>query len=189
LIEYTKDFYVQRATKELTFELVADGPLVRAMDQTWADLVPFDPSKEVVWVSKLTPGAGGKIADFSVNDTLLTIQGEDVARRKKEATNDEMTLTFYMTGASSYRITRTRETIWNATDDPIFSYTSPYITESGAFRITNNIKGKRILVQQIGFGHLFDAPPQQILVTGQAVRIEIASVLLPNQGFQIIIMT
>jgi hypothetical protein len=189
LIEYRKDFYVQRVTKELTFEFVGDGPSTRATDQMWADIVPFDPSKEVVWVSKVTPGAGGKIGDFSVNDVLLTIQGEDAARRTKETTNDELKLTYYMRGASSYRITRTRETIWNFTDDPIFSFTSPYITESGTFKISNNIKGKRILIQQIGFGQLFNAPPQQIIASGQAARMEVASVLLPNQGFQVIIIT
>ena len=49
-----------------------------------ADIVPFDPSKEVVWVSKVNPGSlAVSIGEFSVNDVLLTIQGEDAARRTK----------------------------------------------------------------------------------------------------------
>lgn len=171
----------------MTFELVHSEPplIVKLTDSLRANLIPFGPSKEAVWQSKLSFGIGRSVSDYSVNDTSLSLEGEDESRRKKEVTKDAIIFTHYMIGLDRYRIARKRKTIWNINDDPIFTTTSPYIIEEGYFKIVNKIDGKRILIRQLGNGKLFTTPPEQILTYGQEIVLDIASVLLPNQGLLI----
>jgi hypothetical protein len=191
-IEYAEQFYIRRLSREITLEWVVDegAEIARALDYMSAELVPFDPKKEIVWRSKVTSGSDGRVSDYYVNDVSLEIEGETAARREKRASDDTMEFTHYLSGRDRYQIRRTRETFWKLNDDPVFTIKSPYIIEEGTFKVNNSFDNRRVVIQNIGHGELFrfSAPPEEIIRIGNEVRREIATVLLPNQGIQLIVV-
>ena len=72
----------------------------------------------------------------------------------------------------------------------MYTIKSPYIIEEGTFKVNNSFDNRRVLIQNVGYGELFQfaAPPEEIIRVGNEVRREIATVLLPNQGIQLIII-
>lgn len=191
-IAYTKNFYVDQISRELEISWAdRQNEIVQVKDFTEASLVPFDASREIEWVSETTAGANSDIAEYKIVDSDFQCDGEDPSKRRVEESKDrtKRTTTYFLSGKSSYRTSRTRLMTWKITKDPCYLSNSPYIIGGGSFKITNKLSGMQLIFQEIG-GNKILQPVEggDWLHEGDVARRRVAEVLLPRQGFQIIMI-
>lgn len=118
----------------------------------------------------------------------MKIDGEDALKRKEEKKGEYLEKTYYLRGLERYMVSMTRVRSWKLEGDPIYWATSPYIVADGMFKVTNKLHGRKLIFQEVGGGGIFEkVEGDDTLAEGCHLRRRVKRVLLPRQGFQIII--
>jgi hypothetical protein len=189
-ISYNESFFVENIIRDIEFCWSDEqNGIVEMRAFFQSTLVPFDDSREIEWKSITTPDLGSKIDDYEINESEISIEGENAEKRKVVEEGNRKTTTYYLKGRPSYKASSKRTITWKLEKDPIYWATSPYIVIGGTFKVTNKLRGKRLIFQEIGGAEIFQIlEGASVLPDGEHLRRGVADVLLPRQGFQIIIV-
>jgi hypothetical protein len=188
--EQRLNYYVKNAVRRINVSWGdKDKRMVRISDRMDCEIIPFNSGDECRYEFTFTSTTEETMDTYGVKLSKLFLDGikktEEDLTLIKDRNRERRFLT--MKGKNSYSLSRTTECIQSIDADPIFVFDSGRVIWGMNVIININASGMRVNFEEIGLEGEFKLKHED--ATKGEMERDIRGVLLPNQGFVIVMTT
>ena len=188
--DYRRGEYNRSVNLELTIDW-ADSAESRICIKKDAEfwLVPIETGAPAEWVFESTPEPHMQPSEYLRSTLLLKIDGElPVGPPNVKKRGHSERTTYHLSGKAKYWIEHIETLTWSIAKDPTFMRTSMQVVDGFQLRIENKAVGLRIVFVEIGGEGLFNSVAADLINSGEVMRRSATRVVLPGQGFQLVLI-
>ena len=188
--EQRLNYYVKNAARRINVSWENEKTrMVRISDRMDCEVIPFNSNDECRYEFTFTSTTEETMETYGVKLSKLSLDGIAKAEEDlvlvKEPQRERRFLT--MKGNSLYSLSRTTTSIQSIDADPIFVFDSGRVIWGMNVVITVNAPGMRVSFEEIGLEGEFKLKHED--ATKGEMERDTRGVLLPNQGFVIVMAT